>query len=40
MSRILMKNAYVVTVNESRDAFPGGGVAIADGRVHVAAAGH
>jgi 5-methylthioadenosine/S-adenosylhomocysteine deaminase len=40
MSRILIKNGYVVTVNESRDVFPGGAVAIADGRiqaVHAAA---
>jgi len=33
MARILIKNGYVVTVNETRDVFAGGAVAIADGRV-------
>lgn len=33
MSRILIKDGYVVTVNESRDVFAGGAVAVADGRV-------
>ena len=41
MSRILIKNGYVVTVNEARDVFPEGAVAIADNRieaVHASAA--
>lgn len=33
MTRILVKNGYVVTVNGNRDVFSGGAVAIADGRV-------
>ncbi len=33
MSRVLIKNGYVVTVNEKRDVFAGGAVAVADGRV-------
>jgi len=41
MSRILIKNGYVVTVNGNRDVFPEGAVAVADGRieaVHASAA--
>jgi 5-methylthioadenosine/S-adenosylhomocysteine deaminase len=34
MAKILIKNGYVVTVNRSRDVFPGGAVTIADGRLH------
>jgi 5-methylthioadenosine/S-adenosylhomocysteine deaminase len=33
MTRILIKNGYVVTVNKNRDVFAGGAVAVADGRV-------
>lgn len=33
MTRVLIKNGYVVTVNENRDVFAGGAVAVADGRV-------
>jgi 5-methylthioadenosine/S-adenosylhomocysteine deaminase len=33
MSRILIKNGYVVTVNENRDVFPNGAVCVADGRI-------
>ena len=33
MSRILIKNGYVVTVNGNRDVFPGGAVVVANGRI-------
>ena len=33
MTRTLVKNGYVVTVNECRDVLPGGAVIVADGRV-------
>ena len=33
MTRTLIRNGYVVTVNERRDVLPGGAVAIADGRI-------
>ncbi|MDH7798364.1 MULTISPECIES: amidohydrolase family protein [unclassified Beijerinckia] len=33
MTRILIKNGYVVTVNGNRDVWPGGAVAVADGQI-------
>ena len=33
MSRILIKNGYVVTVNGNRDVFSGGAVVVENGRI-------
>lgn len=33
MTRILIKNGYVVTVNDNRDVWPGGAVVVADGQI-------
>lgn len=38
MSRILIKNGYVVTVNDNRDIWPSGAVAIKDGRIETVTA--